>query len=237
MERDITVGTETVRAVLLAMRDEGYAAFQRRLMPTVAPETVIGVRMPKLRAFAKAFGKTEEAKAFLSALPHAYYEENNLHALLVEGLHDYDETVMALDAFLPYVDNWATCDAMHPKAFARHTAALFPQIEAWIATGCTYTVRFGLGMLMTFYLGDAFDERVLPLAAGVRSEEYYVNMMTAWFFATALAKRYDETLPYLTGNALDAWTHNKAIQKAIESYRITDAQKTYLRTLKRKQAE
>ena len=201
-------------------------------MPTVDPDTVIGVRMPALRKLAKDFAETPEAAEFLKALPHRYYEENNLHGLLISAMRDYDRAVAALDAFLPYVDNWATCDLIRPKVFQKHLPELLEKIQVWLASDHTYTVRFGLEMLMTCYLDDAFRPEYLELAAGVRSGEYYVNMMIAWYFATALAKQYDAALPYLRERRLDPWTHNKAIQKAIESCRVTGEQKAYLRTLK-----
>ena len=201
-------------------------------MPTVDPDTVIGVRMPALRKLVKDFAETPEAAEFLKALPHRYYEENNLHGLLISAMRDYDRAVAALDAFLPYVDNWATCDLIRPKVFQKHLPELLEKIQVWLASDHTYTVRFGLEMLMTCYLDDAFRPEYLELAAGVRSGEYYVNMMIAWYFATALAKQYDAALPYLRERRLDPWTHNKAIQKAIESCRVTGEQKAYLRTLK-----
>ena len=217
---------------LLALQDLSYKEFQCGLMPTVDPDTVIGVRMPALRKLVKDFAETPEAAEFLKALPHRYYEENNLHGLLISAMRDYDRAVAALDAFLPYVDNWATCDLIRPKVFQKHLPELLEKIEVWLSSDRTYTIRFGLEMLMTCYLDDAFRPEYLELAAGVRSGEYYVNMMIAWYFATALAKQYDAALPYLRERRLDPWIHNKAIQKAIESYRITSEQKAYLRSLK-----
>lgn len=225
---------QMVQAQLFAMQDLQYRDFHCKLMPTVKPETVIGIRTPELRKFAKAFSKTPEAAAFLKILPHKYYEENNLHGFLIESMKDYDQTVAALDAFLPYVDNWATCDLMRPKAFQKHLPELLEQIRKWIASDHTYTIRFGIEMLMTFYLDDQFQPEYLEWAANVHSEEYYVNMMTAWYFATALAKQYQAALPYIQQYRLEPWTHNKTIQKAIESYRITDETKGYLRSLKLK---
>ena len=222
----------SVRERLFALRDDDYAAFQRRLMPTVDPDTVIGVRTPVLRGLAKELRGTPEAETFLASLPHGYYDENNLHGFLISLMKDYGDALAAVDDFLPYVDNWATCDLLSPRAFAGHAGELLPEIKRWMGSGETYTVRFGLGMLMSHYLDGNFKPEYLELAAGVRSDEYYVNMMVAWFFATALAKQYDETLPYIAGRRLGAWAHNKAIQKAIESYRITDGQKAELRLLK-----
>lgn len=223
-----------LQAQLFALADPAYQSFHCRLMPTVDPARVLGIRTPALRLFAKTFAKEGRADAFLSQLPHIYYEENNLHGMLISQMKDYDQTVAALDAFLPYVDNWATCDLLSPKAFQKRPAALLPKIRQWMASSHCYTVRFGIGMLLKFYLDEAFQPEQLAWVAAVSSEEYYVNMMIAWYFATALAKQYDAALPYLLEGKLGNWTHNKAIQKAIESYRITDTQKAYLRTLKRK---
>ena len=217
---------------LFELQDLKYRDFQCKLMPTVAPETVIGVRTPALRALAKELAGSEEAAEFLKILPHEYYEENNLHGFLIERLKDYGETVAALDAFLPYVDNWATCDLMSPKVFKKHTNELLVKIDEWLASSETYTVRFGVEMLMSFYLDERFSSRYLEKVAEVKSEEYYINMMIAWYFATALAKQYEAALPYIERRRLDKWTHNKTIQKAVESYRITDEQKAYLKTLK-----
>lgn len=221
-----------VQEELLSMQDLQYRDFQRKLMPTVDPETVIGVRTPELRKYAKALAKKPEAEAFLKNLPHTYYEENNLHGFLLETVKDYEEAVRLVEEFLPYIDNWATCDMMCPKVFGKHLEKLLPKIREWIRSPETYTIRFGIGMLMRYYLDDAFRPEYLELAASVRSEEYYVNMMTAWYFATALAKQYEAALPYLAGHRLEPWTHNKAIQKAVESRRITQEQKIYLRTLR-----
>ena len=222
----------TIRARLFELQDLSYRDFQCKLMPTVDPDTVIGVRTPELRKLAKSFSKEPEAEAFLRTLPHRYYEENNLHGFLIETMKDYSQVIAALDAFLPYVDNWATCDLMSPKIFKKHLPELREQIQVWMASSHTYTIRFGIEMLMTFYLDEQFQPEYLDWVADVHSEEYYVNMMIAWDFATALAKQYDAALPYLQEHRLEPWTHNKAIQKAIESYRITDEQKAYLRSLK-----
>lgn len=205
---------------LFALQDLPYKAFQCRLMPTVNPDAVIGVRTPELRRLAKAVMKEDGAADFLSHLPHGYYEENNLHAFLIEQIRDYDDCIAALDRFLPYVDNWATCDMMRPVCFARHTDALMPQIRLWLSSPHTYTVRFALGMLMTHYLDEHFTPEILETAAEVTSGEYYINMMIAWFFATALAKQYNSAAAYIEQNRLPVWVHNKAIQKAIESNRI-----------------
>lgn len=220
---------------LWELQDLKYRAFSSKLMPTVDPETVIGVRTPELRKFAKAFAKMPEAEEFLQILPHKYYEENNLHGFLIENMRDYAQVIAALDVFLPYVDNWATCDLMRPKVFQKHLPELRERIPIWMASTHTYTIRFGIEMLMTFYLDEQFQPEYLDWVAAVRSKEYYVNMIVAWYFATALAKQYDDALPYIQQQRLEPWTHNKAIQKSIESYRITDEQKAYLRSLKCKQ--
>lgn len=217
---------------LLALQDSEYRTFQCKLIPTIDPKTVIGIRTPILRKFAKEFAGTADAEKFLQVLPHKYYDENNLHGFLIQAEKDYDRAVSLANAFLPYVDNWATCDLMSPKVFKKHLPELLVQIKKWLRSGKTYTVRFGVEMLMSFFLDVEFKKEYLELVAKIRSDEYYVKMMVAWFFATALAKQYEATLPYIEAHRLSAWTHNKAIQKAIESYRITDAQKAYLRTLK-----
>jgi 3-methyladenine DNA glycosylase AlkD len=223
---------EEVRRRLFELRDLKYKDFASKLMPTVNPETVIGVRTPDLRKLAREYSKTPEASEFLKILPHAYYEENNLHGFLIETIKDYDAIIDAIEEFLPYIDNWATCDLISPKIFKKHLPKLYDKIKIWLISHRTYTVRFGIGMLMSFYLDDAFQREMLDLVACIRSDEYYVNMMIAWYFATALAKQYEAALPYIQEQRLGKWTHNKTIQKAIESYRIDDEAKVYLRTLK-----
>jgi len=223
-----------IREELFNLQDLKYKEFQSRLMPTVEADAIIGVRTPALRALAGKISKTEEAGEFLKILPHQYYEENNLHAFLIEKIKDYDICIQELDRFLPYVNNWATCDCMAPKVLKKHLPELLDKIREWMASDETYTVRYGIGLLMRFYLDEAFDETYLQMVAAVRSEEYYINMMIAWYFATALAKQYEVTLPYVEEQKLDVWVHNKTIQKAVESYRITSEQKIYLKTLKRK---
>ena len=221
-----------ITEALFALRDEKYRAFHAALMPGVAWERVIGVRMPALRRYAAALAKTPQATLFLRELPHTYYEENNLHALLLMREKSFEALMPWLERFLPRIDNWATCDLLSPKAFRKHPPELRKQIRRWVEDAHTYTVRFGLGMLMSFYLDEGFQMEDLDLAAGVRREEYYVKMMAAWYFATALAKQYDAALPYLRQRRLDRWTHNKTIQKAVESYRITPEQKDELRSLR-----
>lgn len=221
-----------IREELFALRDPVYRDFSAKLMPTVAYETVIGVRSPELRRLAKRLAGTEAGEEFIKILPHKFYEENNLHAFIIEQTRDFASAVSAVEAFLPFVDNWATCDSMSPKVFKKEPEKLLPKIKEWISSDRTFTVRYGLGMLMRFYLDGNFKEEYLALAASVQSEEYYINMMLAWFFATALAKQYDSAVLYLREKRLPVWVHNKTIQKAVESFRITDEQKKYLRTLK-----
>ena len=218
----------TIQEQLLSMRDDTYRAFHCRLMPTIAPERVIGVRVPLLRQFAKQLRNTPQAAAFMAQLPHHYYEENNLHAFLLEQLRDFDECIAALDKFLPYVDNWATCDSMSPNVFKKCHEQLLPHLHRWIASKETYTIRFAIEMFMNLFLDDHFDPSYLDTVAAVASEEYYVRMMVAWYFATALAKQYDATLPILEQRRLAPWIHRKTIQKACESHRLTPEQKAYL---------
>lgn len=214
---------------LFAMQDVKYRDFQAKLMPTVQRDRIIGVRTPLLRAYARTLRQTPEAAAFLQALPHFYYEENNLHAFLIEGIGDFDACIAALDAFLPHVDNWATCDSMHARALDRDLPRLKDQIRRWMASEQVYTVRFGILMLMRDFLDAHFTPDVLEMVAELQSEAYYVNMMRAWFFATALAKQWDAARSYIEQRRLEPWVHGKAIQKAIESRRISPDQKQYLK--------
>lgn len=218
---------------LFALQDEKYRDFCAKLTPNLDKSVIIGVRTPELRKLAKELSGKQTAAAFMESLPHEYYEENNLHGFLVEQIKDYDACADAVERFLPYVDNWATCDQMNPKVFKKHRAELLERIKVWLRAKETYTVRFGIGMLMSHYLDENFSLEYLELVAGLRSQEYYVNMMIAWYFATALAKQYDAALPYIQQERLDAWTHNKAIQKALESYRVSEEHKKELRGLKR----
>ena len=217
---------------LFAMQDKQYAAFQSKLTPGVPPESFIGIRVPELRKFAKEFAKEVEVNDFVHQLPHKYYDENMLHSLLISQVKDYEEFIRLTDAFLPYVDNWAVCDIMSPKVFAKHKAALTEKIKIWSDSRHTFTCRFGIETLMTHYLDKDFKVEYLEIPASAKSEEYYVKMMVAWSFATALAKQWDATIPYIEQRRLAPWTHNKTIQKAIESYIISPEQKEYLRTLK-----
>ena len=217
---------------LCALRDEGYRAFQCKLIPTVDPGRVIGVRVPEIRKLARAVRGTDEAAAFLRSLPHESIDADILHGLLISDVRDAEECVRLLDAFLPYVDNWATCDLIAPKCLGRDPARLRGDVRRWLDSGKTYTVRFGIGMLLRFCLGEAFSEEDLRWVADVRSEDYYVRMMVAWYFATALDRQYDAALPVIENRVLEPWTHNKAIQKAIESRRIPQERKEALRALR-----
>lgn len=225
---------DDIRKNLLSMQDEKYRSFQVKLFPTVDPETVIGVRTPELRSYAKTLLKEEGISTFLSDFPHKYFDENQLHAFVISEIKDYDRCIEEVNRFLPYVDNWATCDQMSPKVFKKHRLQLLDQIRIWLKSDKTYMIRFAIGMLMEHYLDDDFDIRYPDMVAAIRSDEYYVNMMIAWYFATALAKQYEAILPFIEDRKLDIWTHNKAIQKAVESYRISPEQKDYLKGLKRK---
>ena len=217
---------------LEAIKEEEYAAFQARLIPSIDPSTIMGIIVPKLRALAKSYIKDQECQDFLVSLPHAYYDENMLHGILVSEIKDFDTCIEKLEAFLPYVDNWAVCDIMSPRVFKKHKKELLDRIKLRISSDQTYTCRFGLEMLMTHFLDDDFKPDYLDLVAGLRSQEYYVNMMIAWFFATALTKQWEASLPYIEARSLDDWTHNKAIQKARESLRISKERKDYLKGLK-----
>ncbi|MDD3852933.1 MAG: DNA alkylation repair protein [Syntrophomonadaceae bacterium] len=221
-----------IQSRLFELQDLKYKEFQQKLMPTVNPERVIGVRTPEIRKFAKELSKTPAAGDFLGTLPHRYYEENNLHASLIETFKDYDVAMAYTEAFLPYIDNWATCDSFLPKVFKKYPAEVYEKINIWIQSDHTYTVRYGIGLLLSNYLDDEFRPAMLDLVANIRSEEYYINMMIAWYFSTALIKQHDAALPYIQECRLEKWTHNKTIQKAIESYRISEEKKAYLRKLK-----
>jgi len=212
--------------------DEQYAEFQSRLIPTVSADTIIGVRTPVLRKLAKELKKDARSADFLRELPHKYFDENQLHGFLISEIKDFGECVAELERFLPYIDNWATCDQTSPKCFKKHKAELIPLIKKWLKSEYTYTVRFAVGMLMQHYLDEDFKPEYAKLVAGVKSEEYYINMEIAWYMATALAKQWDAIIPYLENAAMDKWTHNQTIKKARESYRITPEQKEYLKTLK-----
>ncbi len=217
---------------LFEMQDEEYKEFHAKLIPTVKKEKIIGVRTPMLRKYAKELNKTAQAKEFMNQLPHNYYEENNLQAFLIEGIKDYKACIQAVNEFLPYVDNWATCDMMSPPVFKKYRDELFEQIKIWINTDDVYTIRFAIKTLMSLYLDEYFADAHLELVANVKHKDYYVKMVVAWYFATALAKQYEKTLPYIKANKLEVWTHNKAIQKAKESYRISNEHKEELNKYK-----
>ena len=224
----------TVQQKLFALQDKGYQAGSVKLNPSVNPETIIGVRIPALRQLAKELKGTEEAAAFLSVLPHAYFEEYLLHAFLIGFIKDFEQAVTEVDRLLPYLNSWALTDSMRIKAFDKAPEALLPHIDRWLSDDHPYTVRYGVLCLMNYFLDDRFKPAYLEKVAAIQSDEYYVRMMQAWYFATALAKQYAATLPFIENTRLEKWTHNKAIQKAIESYRVTSEQKAYLRTLKKK---
>ena len=223
---------DRIRNHLLEMSEESYKNFQCKLMPTVESEKVLGIRIPKLRAFAKQLVRENAWEDFVSELPHNYFEENNLHAFLIERIKDYGNCIAEINRFLPYVDNWATCDSLDPRCFKKHRVELLDEIKKWVASSHTYTVRFGIKMLMTYFLDDAFEPKYAETVANIKSDEYYINMMISWYFATALAKQWGSVIPYIEQRKLPAWIHAKTIQKSIESYRITPTQKEYLRTLK-----
>ena len=223
---------DDIRDELFKMQDIEYRDFNSKLIPTVKKEDMIGVRTPELRKYAKKLLKEEGVEDFLHSLPHKYFDENQLHAFIISEIKDFKFCIDELINFLPYLDNWATCDQLSPKIFKKHRNDLLPHIYEWLKSDKTYTVRFGIGMLMEHFLDEDFKSEYPEMVAAVRSEEYYINMMTAWYFATALAKQYENILPFIEGNKLDTWTHNKTIQKAIESNRINAEQKNYLKGLK-----
>ena len=220
-----------VRRELFALRDEKYRDFHKKLVPTIDEERIIGVRIPELRKYAKALA-AECGTEYLDLLPHHYIEENNLHAFVISGIKDFDEAMRRTEEFLPYIDNWATCDSFMPKVFKKHPDAVYERVKGWLQSEHTYTVRYGIVTLLNNFLDGEFRSEMLDLAAALRSDEYYINMAIAWYFSIALVKQYDSALPYIAERKLDKWTHNKAIQKAIESYRISDETKNYLRSLK-----
>ena len=222
----------SIRERLFSLQDEKFAAFQAKLIPNIAPERIIGVRTPELRKLAKALRGSDEAEAFLKELPHEFFEENNLHAFLLCEIKDVERCVRRVEEFLPYVDNWATCDLPAPKCFEKHKKELIAVIRKWISSEKTYVVRYGIGLLLRLYLDADFDPAYLELVTAVQSEEYYVNMMIARSLATALAKQWEETIPYLEERRLSEWVHRKTIRKAVESYRITKEKKEYLRSLR-----
>ena len=225
---------KTITDGLFALKDENYRRFHAKLIPDIPIDNIIGVRTPVLRKYAKEVAKLPEANIFLESLPHSYYEENNLHGALLSLLYPKDIIAFMeqLERFLPYVDNWATCDMLSPKIFKKHLPYVYERVQKWLQSDAVYTIRFGIVTLLGFYLDNAFEPEMLQLVANVRSEEYYVNMAVAWYFSMAFVKQYDATLPYIQNRVLEPWTHNKSIQKAIESRRIPQETKAYLRGLK-----
>ena len=224
--------TTEIQAELFRLQDKKYRDFQSKLIPNIEEKSMIGVRTPQLRKLAKQLAKEGSGEVFLSSLPHRYFDENQLHGFLISEYKDFESCMERMEQFLPYIDNWATCDQTSPKVFKKYKHKLQPYIEKWMVSDHIYTVRFAIGMLMQHYLDDDYDIRYPDMVASVKSEEYYINMMIAWYFATALAKQYEAVLPFMEEKRLDDWTHNKAIQKAVESYRIAPEQKEYLKTLK-----
>ena len=222
-----------ITSELFKLQDLKFKSFHEKLIPNVHHDTIIGIRTPVLKNFAKR--AKNDCREFLDNLPHKYYEENNLHAFIINDIKNFDECIKRIEEFLPYVDNWATCDGLRPKCFAKNKDILLICIDKWIYNSHTYTVRFSIEMLMTHFLDDAFKEEFLEKVGGIVSDEYYVNMMIAWFFATALAKQWNSAVKYLESSKLSLWVHNKTIQKAVESFRITDEQKIYLKGLRRKE--
>ena len=222
---------EHIKEVLFAAADADYARFNAALIPNIDPGRIIGVRAPALRSIAAKL-PGEDREQFLSSLPHFYHEENMLHAGLIGRMKDPEQIMARLEAFLPFVDNWAVCDSIRPAALKKQPALLLPAVERWLRSEQVYTVRFGMGVLMSYFLDGLFDEKYPEMVASVQSGEYYVDMMQAWYFATALAKQWDAVIPYITQRRLSPWVHRKTIQKAVESYRISDEQKAYLRTLR-----
>lgn len=225
---------EEIIKKLFELQDKGYRDFHMKLVTTVEPERIIGVRTPELRKLAKQTAKQAGVQAFIDSLPHYYFDENQLHAFILSEEKDFSKCITETERFLPYIDNWATCDQLSPKVFKKHKDELLPYIQRWIVSDDTYTVRFAIGMLMQHFLDDSFNIKYPEMVAAVKSEEYYINMMVAWYFATALAKQYDSIIPFIENRRLSDWAHNKAIQKSVESYRITPEQKAYLRSLKTK---
>lgn len=223
---------DEIVAELFRMQDKDYALLQTKIIPNVSSDRIIGVRTPALRTFAKRLYKDRDIEEFLTCVPHRYFDEDQLHAFVVSMEKDFGKCIAEVNAFLPFIDNWATCDQFSPKVFKKEPEKLLPYIQDWIKSDKVFTVRYAIGMLMQHFLDEKFNTKYADMAAEVRSEEYYVNMMIAWYFATALAKHYEAILPYLEEKRLDKWVHNKAIQKSVESYRITEEQKAYLKTLK-----
>ncbi len=223
---------EVIKKRLVDLSESGYKKFSQTLTPSVNAEKVLGVRVPALRKLAKELSSNSAIHDFLNDLPHFYLEENNLHAYVIEQFSDFETAMQLTQRFLPFIDNWATCDTFCPKVFKKHPEKLLPYIESWLNSNHVYTVRFAINTLMRFFLDERFDIKYLKRIAKINSNEYYLNMVIAWFFATALAKQYDSVIPFIEQKRLSNWVHNKTIQKAVESYRITNERKNYLKTLK-----
>ena len=222
-----------IQKILFEHQDLKYKNFHAKLIPNIPKELIIGVRIPILRRLAKEFFKSDDSKVFLNALPHEYYEEDNIHAFLIENIPCFETAIKETEKFLPYIDNWATCDSFLPQVFKKNTTKLLPYVLEWIKSDKTYTVRYGIVLLMKLYSDDNFSQDFLKAVSLVNSDEYYVKMAISWYFAELLAKQYKSTIPYIENKVLDIWTHNKAIQKAIESYRVSTEKKEYLKTLKK----
>ncbi len=223
-----------IQKTLFELKDLKYKEFHAKLIPDIEKERIIGVRIPELRKLAKEYSKDNESGIFLKSLPHGYYEENNLHAFLIENIKDFDKALCETKKFLPYIDNWATCDSFLPPVFKKNTDKLLPEILKWIKSDKTYTVRYAIVLLMKLYSEENFKEDFLKEVSSIKSNEYYIKMAIAWYFAELLARQYEKTIPYIENHVLDHWTHNKAIQKASESYRISKETKEYLKALKAK---
>lgn len=226
------MGLMDIRKRLEELSNKDNIDFTSKLIPNISRETILGIKTPVLKGIAKELIALKEDEEFLKSLPHYYFDENQVHAFILNERKDFSICIKEVEEFLPYIDNWATCDQLSPKVFSKHKKELLPYIDKWLKLKKTYTRRFGIGMLMSNFLGNDYLDRYASKVASLRSEEYYLNMMRAWYFATALAKNYEEVLPYFERKELDEWTHNKAIQKAIESYRVSDEHKEYLKTLK-----
>ena len=221
-----------IQKLLFAKQDIKYRDFQAPLFPNINKEKMIGVRTPELKKLAKELFGKDVANQFIKTLPHEYFDENQLHAFLISLIKDYQACLKEVERFLPYIDNWGTCDQLSPKVFSKHKEELITPIKKWLKSKHTYTVRFAIGMLLGLYLDDSFKEEYLELVSGIKGDEYYINMMIAWYFATALAKQYESSIKYIEDKKLSPWVHNKTIQKAVESYRISDERKIYLKQLK-----
>lgn len=222
----------TVYEQLLKVKDDKYKEFQAKLVPNIDPDTILGVKTPEMRQIAKDIFNSKEKDAFLKDLPHKYYEENLVHFFIISMIKDFDECIREVETFLPYVDCWPVSDQATPRSFKKNHEKLLPYIKKWIKSKHLYTSRFGIRMLMNEFLGEEFKDEYAKLVASVKSDEYYLKMMVAWYFATALAKNYDETIKYIEERKLDDWVLKKTIQKAVESYRVTDEHKEYLKSFR-----